>query len=166
MDTKPHDVEDVYRTIPAGDPFHRMRVVMTVDSDFVIRNLSAFTDAAPTPYCAGITTAYAALEGVKVGPGFRNVVAERLGGDKGCTHLTELLGPMATTLYQSTMHMWVEAQRQRVESDASYEPPTPFVIGSCHGYRTDGEPARRLQQRWGEWRGGAMTAAPDDSQPR
>ncbi|MCY1293377.1 DUF2889 domain-containing protein [Pseudomonas jinjuensis] len=156
LDTKPSDMVDVYRTVRAGEPLHQMRVVMVVDEEFVIRKVSAVTEAAPTPECPGIASAYAALEGLRIGPGFTRRVKERMGGIQGCTHLTELLGPMATTLYQSSMPLQVEAMRQRAVAEPGYEPPRPFVIGACHAYRADGEPARRLQEQWSNWRRQAM----------
>ncbi len=160
LDTKPSDLVDVYRYVRAGEPLHQMRVIMLVDGDFVIRKVSAVTEAAPTPECPGIASAYAALEGLRIGPGFTQQVRARMGGAQGCTHLTELLGPMATTLYQSSMPLQVEAMRQRAIAEPGYEPPKPFVIGGCHAYRVDGEPARRLQERWGEWsRQGTADAA-------
>ncbi|MCY1294550.1 hypothetical protein D9M70_438500 [compost metagenome] len=73
---------------------------------------------------------------------------ERVGGERGCTHLTELLGPMATTVYQTLSMLAYGAQRERVAVD----PHTQFagnrwVIGSCHGYRNGGEAAQRLLAR-------------------
>ncbi|HCF6450017.1 DUF2889 domain-containing protein [Pseudomonas aeruginosa] len=161
LDTKPSDLVDVYRIVRAGEPLHQMRVVMVVDKEFVIRKISALTEAAPTPECPGIASAYAALEGLRIGPGFTRQVKARMGGAQGCTHLTELLGPMATTLYQSGMPLQVEAMRQRAIAEPGYEPPKPFVIGACHAYRVDGEPAWRLQEQWGDWRRQVIAGAPE-----
>lgn len=159
LDIKTDDVEDVYRTIHAGEPFHRMHVVLTVDSDFVIQQARAITRAGPTPACRGAAAAYAELVGLKVGPGFNKLAAERLGRGNGCTHLTELLGPMATTLYQTTIPLQVAAQRQRVLADPHYEPARPFVIGTCHAYSEGGEAAQILENRWRQWRPAAGTIA-------
>ncbi|MOA02394.1 hypothetical protein D3C78_1218450 [compost metagenome] len=63
---------------------------------------------------------------------------------KGCTHLTELLGPMGTTLIQSTFVMRREANRQKLEADPGYVRPRPWVIGTCHAYHPDGEAARLI----------------------
>ena len=39
----------------------------------------------------------AALTGIRIGPGWRRQVQERVGGVRGCIHITELLWPLATT---------------------------------------------------------------------
>ena len=41
------------------------------------------------------------LIGIKIGPGWKRRVQERIGGPSGCTHITELTGPLATTAYQT-----------------------------------------------------------------
>ncbi|MCY1301162.1 hypothetical protein D9M69_522510 [compost metagenome] len=144
QDVKPVDAHTVYKTVPADSPFHSMRLVMIVDHDFVIQDVQASTEVGPNPDCASIAPAYGALKGLKVGAGFRKQVAQRVGGQLGCTHLTELLGPMGTTLIQSTFLLRSEAHKQRLREDPDYESPRPWVIGTCHSYRPDGEAARLM----------------------
>ena len=57
----------------------------------------------------------------------------RLGGTKGCTHLVELLGPLATTAFQAT-------GRAREARNATL-PVTkkPYQLNSCHIYKDDSE---------------------------
>ncbi|MCY1416645.1 hypothetical protein D9M71_321610 [compost metagenome] len=143
-DVKPHDCRALYRVVEADTPFHKMRVVMTVDWDFVIRNITASTELAPTPFCSEITAAYEGLKGLKIGPGFKKKVSQIVGGVEGCTHLTELLGPMATTLYQTTYEMRREAEARRAASDPDYQPGTPWMIGSCHTYQPDSVATHRV----------------------
>ncbi|UVE16019.1 DUF2889 domain-containing protein [Pseudomonas sp. LS44] len=145
LDTKHHDHDAYYKMILAGEPVHRMRVVMTVDLQFVIHDIKAVTEDAPSPFCPGVAAIYASLIGLKIGPGFKKQVAQRVGGTKGCTHLTELLGPMATTLYQSTFDLLQDAERERAASDPDYVAPKLWVIDTCQVYRADGEAAR---MRW------------------
>jgi len=145
LDIKHQDHNAYYKLIPAGAPVHQMRVRLTADLQFVIHNLEAVTEDAPTPYCPQVADVYKRLIGLKIGPGFKKQVAQRVGGAQGCTHLTELLGPMATTLYQSTFDLIWNAERQRAASDPDYVIPTPWVIGTCHAYRQDGEAVRT---RW------------------
>ncbi|MNO98998.1 hypothetical protein D3C76_907600 [compost metagenome] len=143
LDTKHHDHDAYYKFIAAGTPVHRLRIVMTVDLQFVIQDLVAFTDDTPTPFCPEIVESYKSLVGLKVGPGFKKKVAERVGGIKGCTHLTEMLGPMATTLYQSTFDLLREAEREHAASNPDYVAPTPFFVGTCHAHRPDKEAVRK-----------------------
>ncbi|MDH4610460.1 DUF2889 domain-containing protein [Pseudomonas sp. BN102] len=150
LDTKTHDYQSLERMIRAGQPCHLMHLLMTVGLDFVIREVKAVTEAAPMSRCGRITPAYESLVGVKVGPGFTRRVAQLLGGTRGCTHLTELLGPMATTLYQTAYGLRRQAELERASRDPAFEPARPFVIGACHTYHPEGEAAQRLDQRWQE----------------
>ncbi|MGH8465382.1 MAG: DUF2889 domain-containing protein, partial [Pseudomonas sp.] len=86
--------------------------------------------------------------GVSIGPGFKKRVAERVGGLKGCTHLTELLGPMATTAIQTLAPLKQKRLRARAARDPQFQMPTHWVIGTCHAYHPDGDAARRVS----EWR--------------
>ncbi len=131
-DVKPHVVTLSSRTVQAHEPFHEIHLDMTVDQDFVIREVRARIEASPTQFCRDIEPAYDRLLGLKIGPGFRKEVSARLGGLKGCTHLTDLLVPMATTLYQGTFELKRDAQRIRMVTDPSAPPPLPPYASSCH----------------------------------
>lgn len=150
LDTKGVDTEFIYGTVPANGVLHGMRILMTVDRNMEIRHLEALSMQAPTPVCSHVNQAYAALVGVRIGPGFKKRVAERVGGVKGCTHLTELLGPMATTAIQTMAPVMQKRLRERAARDPDFKMPSHWVIGTCHAYRPDGDAARRV----GEWRPG------------
>jgi hypothetical protein len=148
-DTSPDGTDLILKTIAPGGSLHDMRIVMTVDSELVIQTVSAHMAATPASYCKAVEDAYAALSGLAIGPGFRQRVKERVGGAKGCTHLTELLGPMATTAFQarSAVQRATPAWRERFEGDAPV--PRPPILDTCHTYRLDGEVATML---WPEHR--------------
>jgi hypothetical protein len=69
-------------------------------------------------------------------------VQARLGGVQGCTHLVELLGPLATTAYQT-----IRAWRARHEPQVASHRPTPH-LDSCHALARDGEIVRLHYPRW------------------
>ncbi|MNJ11514.1 hypothetical protein D3C77_56900 [compost metagenome] len=144
LDTKGRETEMPFATLQAGDALHQMHIVMTVDADLVIQHVEARSEVVPTPYCAQISHAYAALKGLKVGVGFNNQVAERVGGIQGCTHLTGLLGSMATTLIQTTAPLIREQMRLRQAREGGSDKPRHWVIDTCHAYRSDGEVVRML----------------------
>ena len=128
-----------------GEPIHQMRVRLTIDLDFLIHDCEAMTEAAPYSGCGDIAPAFKALVGLKIGPGWRRRTLEALGGTRGCTHLLELLGPIATTAYQATGRARTARDQQR-PSDKR-----PYQIDSCHIYRSDG-PA--VLERWPAWHTG------------
>lgn len=142
LDTKGCDTDLPFGIIAAGGALHQMTIVMTVDADLVIQHVEARSEVVPAPYCKQISHAYAALKGLKIGAGFKKRVAERVGGEQGCTHLTELLGPMATTLIQTTAPVFREQLRLREAEEPGFKRPKHWVIGTCHTYRVDGEAVR------------------------
>lgn len=125
-----------------GEPIHEMRMRLTIDLDLLIHACEAVTEQGPYRACGEITPNFKALAGVKIGPGWRRRVAELLGGVNGCTHLVELLGPMATTAYQATGR--ARARRDNLQPSDK----RPYQIDSCHIYRVDGPAVR---ERWPRW---------------
>jgi hypothetical protein len=157
-DVSPDGTDLFFKQVAADGLIHRMRIVMTVGSDMVIRAVAAKTIDAPTPYCPAIESAYAALAGLEIGVGFTLGLKSRVGGIKGCTHLTELLAPMATTAFQAffAMQRSDPARWKRLRGDGPL--PRPRVADTCHAYRMDGEALaifwpkhrRQIEDRTGE----------------
>jgi hypothetical protein len=85
----------------AGQPLHNMWVRLTVDTDFVIHDVISAMDAYPQQACPFAVNPMKELIGVKIGAGWQGEVRKRIGGALGCTHLRELLAPMATTAMQA-----------------------------------------------------------------
>ena len=139
-DTKSYAFENSWRgTIAPGEPLHDMWLRLTIDLDLVIHAAEAVTDAGPYTPCGDITPNFTALQGLAIGPGWRKNMLERVGGVKGCTHLVELLGPLATTAFQAT-------NRAREKHNAGKAvTKRPYQINACHMYKDDG-PA--VKERW------------------
>lgn len=128
VDTKTYGFDNAHRgRIEPGVPVHQMWLRITVDDDLVIQAVEATTEHGPYRICPDITPSYQRLVGLKVGPGFRRRVAERVGGVEGCTHLSELLGPMATTAFQTM------AGRRRARQAAEPGRP-PRFLDTCHAH--------------------------------
>ncbi len=126
-----------------GEPIYNMWLRLTIDLDMKIRDIVAVTDASPYQLCPSITPNFKKLIGITIGPGWRKKMLEHLGDVRGCTHLVELLGPLATTAFQAT-------NRAR-ENHRAANPQTakrPFQINACHMYKEDGE---WVKERWPQW---------------
>lgn len=125
--------------IAVGEPLHDIRLSLTLDKKLLIRAVDAQIDAAPFKGCDQIVTAFQGLVGLRLLPGFSRQAKGLLGGVKGCTHLLELLGPIATTAYQT---LW--------QSEGGYNSNDPqvtgFLINSCHALAEDGEVVRELSE--------------------
>ena len=141
VDTKSYGFPNEFRgTIEAGEPIHDMWLRITVNDRLVIQDAEAATEAGPYRICGDITPAYKVLVGLTIRPGFTKTVRNRLGGVHGCTHLTELLGPMATTAYQTA---WASREQKHGPAKARRElTRPPGHLNTCHALATDGEVVR------------------------
>jgi hypothetical protein len=87
--------------IRAGEPLHDMWMRITVDRDMVIQACEAAMDSTPHHFCAGAAPNVERLVGLRIGPGFIKAAVARINRTEGCTHLRELLQPIATVAYQT-----------------------------------------------------------------
>ncbi len=138
-DISPDGTQLRYKQVEAGGLIHHMRIVMTVGEDLVIRSVKADTLAAPTPDCPEIASAYASLAGLKIGGGFSLELKKRVGDVKGCTHLTELFGPLATTAFQAVFALQRTRPGRHKHLEGDGPVPRPLVAGTCYPYRLDGK---------------------------
>jgi hypothetical protein len=130
VDTKTYDFPNRDRQgIRAGEPVHQMVVRVTLDDDFLIHAVEAATLHAPHAICGDIAPAFGELRGLTLGPGFQRQLRARFGGVRGCTHIVELFGPIATTAFQ-TIFPLVQAKRTN-----GARPP---FIDQCHAMSADG----------------------------
>ncbi|OMH32632.1 DUF2889 domain-containing protein [Motiliproteus sp. MSK22-1] len=120
--------------IPAGEPLHDMSIRLTIDLDYVIRDVEAVIDYSPFNICPGIAGQFKRLIGKTIGPGWTRATKEMFAGTQGCTHLMELLGPIATTAFQAT-HL---ARSEQIEKHQG----KPALLNTCHALAEDGEVVR------------------------
>lgn len=153
VDTKTYGFPNEYRGfIEPGQAIHDMWLRLTIDRDLMIVAVEAVTDSGPFPICPDIAPNFQRLVGLSIGGGWRRAVRERLGGAEGCTHLVELLGPMATTAYQT---IFGERSRERREAEARGEPVAPEdperkprLLNSCHAFAESSPVVAKIWPRW------------------
>jgi len=144
-DTKDRDLTLLSGVRPAGEPVHDMQVRVTIDRDFTIRAIEAHTDAMPYPGdCDRIHPGYEQLVGANLVNGFRKRLHDVMGGVRGCTHITELLGYLPTAAVQTFAGL-----RKREDEGQT----KPFQLDRCHALETSGEAVRRYYPKW--YRGAA-----------
>lgn len=140
-DVKAYQFTNDYRgTIEPGEPLHDMWLRITVDDALAITAAEAVTDNGPYHLCGDITPNFQRLVGLSIRPGFTRKVRQALGGVHGCTHLVELLGPMATTAFQTVYPI---LQRERLERGETPSSKRPALLNTCHAYASDSEIVRR-----------------------
>ena len=140
VDTRDEPMQTFGRgRIEPGEALHEMWMRMTVDDQLHVTDIQATIERAPYPACPYFPAErFAKLIGQQIAPGWTARVRLALGGPNGCTHLVELLGPLATTAVQ-TVYAW----RGESLDSMHHQPPSDF-INSCHSLVADGEAARRL----------------------
>lgn len=86
--------------LPAGQPLHDLSLRVTLDRQYTVRAIEASSDITPWALCKEAEAAMQILVGQTIGRGWSAVVKERLRGAAGCTHLMEMLIPLATVAFQ------------------------------------------------------------------
>ena len=101
-DVKSYAFDNAWRgTIDAGTPLHDMWVRLTIDESMTVRDVQVATDASPFRVCPDVAPNFDAVKGLVIGPGWTRRLKQALGGRRGCTHLVEMIGTMATVAYQT-----------------------------------------------------------------
>lgn len=159
-DTKAYDQVAVERgPLPAGTPVHHMRVRLTVDDAFKIHSAEVEMPAAPFGECQQAREPLQRLVGATMGAGWRKTVSDAMGGERGCTHLRELLSGLATAAFQ-TIGRYRAHQRQLagLPEPVLLKPRSP--LGQCLGWAFDGGPMQRYRPEFFGWRPSVEEAAP------
>ena len=124
------------KRVPAGEPVHDMGVRLVYDAELQIHAVETFTEAAPYGECPDGGQALQSLIGLRMASGWSREVRSRLGGARSCTHLMELLIPMATTAFQSLSQVH-RGRAERVDATGK-----PLKIDSCYAYGQERELVR------------------------
>ncbi len=137
-DRKPRDFLPLLggKQVPAGEPLHDMGVTIVFDLEMRVHAVRTFTSAAPYAICPEAGRAMQTLVGLRMVGGWNKEVRQRLGGAQGCTHLMEMMGPLATVAFQTLSE---ERQGQPLAVDADGR---PRKIDSCYAYGAQRELVR------------------------
>lgn len=120
--------------LPPGELQHGLGLRITIDVDFIIKDVIAVMDATPSDHCLGAAPNFAKLIGLKLVAGFNRTARTVVDGTLGCTHLIDLLGPMATTAHQT---IWAKKFQHVMRRPSDSKSP-PQVVNSCRGWADDG----------------------------
>ncbi|MBB3181111.1 DUF2889 domain-containing protein [Variovorax sp. Sphag1AA] len=102
VDTKPFEFLRLSSPdpVPAGHALHDLWIRMTVTGDYTVRAIEAASDVTPYAICKEAENTLSVLVGERLVRGWSSKVKERLRGAASCTHLMEMLIPLATTALQ------------------------------------------------------------------
>jgi len=138
-DRKPHDFRPPSgeRMIGAGEAIHDHHLRVVFDTDMVIRQMHASMHSYPYAQCPQGGDVLQAMVGARIGAGWSQEVRRRLPPGETCTHLREMLLPLATAAIQA-MHT------QRAPVVATDAGGRPLKIDSCYAYGASRELVRQL----------------------
>lgn len=143
VDVKTSDRMMVDGLRAAGVPVHQLGVRVVVDAGLNVLEASSTSTWVPYPgHCEHHDDAYAALVGLNLGRGFRRALGERLGGVRGCTHLTELAQVLPSAVIQGLVGETIDPR------DSEDADTPPFQLDRCHALSRDGEVVRVHYPRW------------------
>ena len=138
VDTKPFAQQDRYRGLmQPGDPVHDIALRLAVDDSMTIIEAETTMRSTPYPTCIEVQPILQRLVGERIGRGWRELVRQKIGRLETCTHLSELLGPAVTALFQTMSYGKTPEHRDSLDNQRSAG-ERPFFIGGCHSWRTDG----------------------------
>lgn len=142
IDTKSYDFQTLERLVYSGEPMHDMSVCLTIDHKFKILEVKSRTNSSPFKDCPSCNPVYQQLVGLNIlAPGFQGRVKELVGSAAGCTHITELFRPLATTAYQ-TIGSWLHDRCEDGSLGAEQLKLVGSLVDSCYGFRASGQVIR------------------------
>ena len=150
VDTKHYDVPNNDRgNILKGEPIHHMKIKCIIDKDKTIIFASALTLKGPFKVCKYANRNFGKLAGIKIKPGWKKEALKIIGGLKGCTHISELLSPIATTAFQ-TIEGYKSQNNREIKNINHRKDEKPALIGTCHAFNPKGEIVKRIWPKWHE----------------
>jgi hypothetical protein len=130
-DCKPHAFTPPsgMRVVPANESIHDIGVCVVFDLDMVIHAVTTTMRAYPYRDCIGGGDSLQALVGLRIGAGWSGEIRKRLPSGETCTHLREILIPLATAAIQA-----VNPQRAQSLLDRTDANGKPLKVDSCYAY--------------------------------
>ena len=106
-----------------------MKVRVTVSEEMEIIEAEAVTVSGPYHECPQGALAIKHLIGKKIQPGWQKIVKRAIGGMQGCTHITELMGPVATVAFQTMLarkHVAQDKRRRKIVKPRQPQQTKPY----------------------------------------
>jgi len=140
-DHKSYGYENKWRgQLQPYENIHDMWIRLTMDGDFVIKDVEAVTDGSPYGACGDIVGNYKDIIGLRIGAGWARAIRDKVGGTKGCTHQMEILKVLATVAYQTIGSAKArELMEKEGGGDRNWGRVWKFLINSCHAWSSTGD---------------------------
>jgi hypothetical protein len=128
---------------------HRMTLRMTIDrASLTVTDVNATMDRTPHVECTAIEPAFRSLIGISVTRGFNKEVSERVGRQRGCTHLDFLakaIGPavIQTMASASSRRAGLAGIGRTVSQDTG-----GWLRNTCHLWAEGGIGLTKIAEGW------------------
>lgn len=131
VDTKPYRFPNKDRGgwIKADEALHDISIRITINFEMKVIDAEAVIDSSPYNYCKCVVAIAKNLVGLQIAPGWTLKSKAAMGKNRGCTHLTELLGPVATTAIQTITSETMKRSKQDVGDPVE---SASLFLNSCH----------------------------------
>jgi hypothetical protein len=139
-------VFDITGDVKQPGIIHHMDVKLMVSSNpLMIEDAQAKMLHVPMDECKKTLDAIEKLKGIKIQSGFSKNIRNIMGGNKGCTHLCQLIIVMA----QEIVHGWMTQKRKDkspVPKDIDSLDEKKFLIDSCRMWTKNGPKMKDLEK--------------------
>jgi hypothetical protein len=130
---------------------HDIRVRLTLDDDRTIRDVSVEMQSVPFGSCREVVESLRPLIGEQVGEGWRRVL-KKIPRNATCTHVREVLGPMATVVHQALPFGTDPEAKVSLTPDPGLA-EQPFFVDGCHSWRAEGPVVAHFYPQFSRRRG-------------
>jgi hypothetical protein len=132
-------------TFPSG-VVHHMAIRLLVNcSNLLIEDIEVDLISVPREVCRETIDCLAPIKGLTITRGFTSKVKKLAGGNKGCTHLVELILAMAPAVFQG-FGAHQSQNPSNIDSDHA-QMIFPFLINTCSTWRDDGPFVEMLKKK-------------------
>lgn len=144
VDRKPveFDLPNGGRRIGVNEAIHDLSLNICFDKSMKIVDVFASPKSFPYSECQCGGNALRNLIGLEIGSGWSRNIRDRVSNKDVCTHLRELLIPLATAAIQS-MHLEKEITASNVDDTGK-----PIRLNSCLAYNESGQLVKSLWPRF------------------
>lgn len=132
-------------TFPSG-VIHLMSIRLLVNcSSLLIEDIDVDLIAVPREVCKETINCLTPIKGLTITKGFTSKIRKIAGGNKGCTHLIELLEAMAPAAIQG----FAAHQSQKpFASDSNHAKMVlQYLFNTCHAWREDGPVVKMFKKQ-------------------
>ncbi|MCX5849941.1 MAG: DUF2889 domain-containing protein [Deltaproteobacteria bacterium] len=116
---------------------HHMAIRLLVNcSNLLIEDVDVELISVPREVCRETIDCLAQIKGLTITKGFTLKIKKIAGGNKGCTHLVELIQTMAPAVFQG--YAAYQAQKPASLDSDHAKMILQFLVNTCHAWREDG----------------------------